>query len=1727
MVTKQQMSDNRSHAKLPQERKNIVKRYNSPVQYPVSERILDWRSHTSSLIQQLKACNYNFAAIPRMKKLAMGGVSLLLLPLGLMSAIAVPPAGAQSIIPATDGTNTIVNPNGDRIDISGGSLSGDGANLFHSFSQFGLSQNQIANFLSNPNIRNILAGVRGGNASIINGIIQVSGGNSNLFLINPSGILFGANASLNVPANFTATTATGIGFGNGWFNVAGVNNYAALVSNPSIFAFNTQQAGTIVNAGKLVVAQGQNLTLLGGNVISTGQLSAPGGNITVATTEGGKWIRISQENSLLSLEIQPISSGEQTALPFTTQTLAELLTGKEAENSATGITVNSDRTVTLTGSGISVENGDLLVQNGRSQTTRLVSGRNLNVGNITSDFTGGAIILQAVGDIESGAIASNGGDIYFSSGGAINTRPGTINSSSNTGAAGAITLQATNDIKTGDLLASSSSGNGGKITVYTTTGAIDTSRQAVNSSSINGYGGDITFYSANSDITTSSLLASSMSGKGATINIYAGSSIFTGDITSGNISLIAAKGDINTTAGKLISNKGAIDLHALNNIAAGDIISNGGTISLTATNGDINTSSGALDSSGVDGVGGAIALNAYRDIITSDITSNGGDINIFAFDGNINTSSGTLNSSSSNNGGAIFLDAGGAIATGVIDSHSTETGSGGEVNLYIDLQRLSSVRSHEITVSYINAEGSNNGKGGNVYVDNPDLFIATGSFTDKNGINSSISTAGGKESGSIVIYQGDALFAVGDEPSLVGKKASSGTVAAITSDANNAILPMQSWSSDFNQGNIEINFYNTPNFEQKRNNAGQEPPPLPEPPPFIQPPLITPPIISVNPSPLDGVYPGNKVQSPLPPLPEPQVLYVPPAPLPERPPFVVTTTNPPPLGGNKPTPNVSKMPLSESKDSVNTQLKPTDITQQENQILGDLTQQNQIVEISQPANENFAPSPPASDAIESMTVTQSTQATQDNQRLVSARGIKECMGNWQILENRQIRSRVPIDYSKAIACYHQNLAVAQQLQNSQQEAIALYNLGVSYFYLGDYARSTQYYEQHLNSSQQRRDSLGEGQALAGLGAAYSALGTYDKAIDYYQRSLAITQALTDKNWQLTTLRNLGIAYLAQGDYAKAIDYQEQSLAIARSKQDLLGEGIALGNLGIAYFSLGDYNKAIEYHQQYLTIAKASQDKIGEGRSLGNLGLAYYGLKDFARSADYHKQHLNIARQLQDRPGEGHALNNLGDALFKLGNLIEAEKTLVAGIQVWESLRDGLGSNDANKVSIFETQATTYSTLQEVLIAQNKTDAALEIAERGRARAFVELLASRIGTADAINRVSTNPPTIEQLKSIAQEQNATLVEYSIIRNAFDLQNKRHINESELYIWVVQPTGEVAFRKVDLKPLWQRQKTTLSDIVANTRLAIGANGRGEKVRAWVKPGRNNNRELKQLHQLLIQPIAELLPKDANAKVIFIPQESLFMVPFAGLQDTNEKYLIEQHTILTAPSIQVLDLTHKQRQRRAKLPSLQGKDVLVVGNPTMPKVPVKLNQPPKQLNQLPGAEKEAIAIANLLDSKAIIGNRATKAAILQKMPEARIIHLATHGLLDDFTGGGVPGAIALTPSGKDNGLLSAGELLNLNLKADLVVLSACNTGRGRITGDGVIGLSRALISAGVPTAIVSLWAVPDAPTAYLMTEFYKNLQQNPDKATALRNAMLATMKQNPQPKNWAAFTVIGEAE
>lgn len=669
--------------------------------------------------------------------------------------------------------------------------------------------------------------------------------------------------------------------------------------------------------------------------------------------------------------------------------------------------------------------------------------------------------------------------------------------------------------------------------------------------------------------------------------------------------------------------------------------------------------------------------------------------------------------------------------------------------------------------------------------------------------------------------------------------------------------------------------------------------------------------------------------------------------------------------------------------------------------------------------------------------------------------------------------------------------------------------------------AVQAFQQALTIYREIGDRRKEGECLNSLGIMYEFRENYKRAIGFYKQWLALAREIGDRRWEVIALKQVGHAYYNLNQNQRVIEFYQQLLATQRELAahtqedntslyylvDPSAQADTLFYLGGAYLDLRQYQQALESFGQLLTISRELGKRDEEATALSWLGHVSFDQGEYRRAIEFYQQALTIDREIADARGVRDCLQNLGSAFLNSGNITLAETTLREAIQVGESIQAaGASNNDVFKVRVFTNQTDAYFLLQQALIAQNKTSDALEIAERGRARVFVELLASRLSDGSKTDSEPIASPTIKQIQQIAKQQKATLVEYSIA------------SPKELYIWVIQPTGEVAFRRAALNP-----NTSLTTLVTSSRESIGVRGRGLTAdSSEINPMQTN--PLQQLYQLLIQPITDLLPKDPNQRVIFIPQKYLFFVPFGAIQAPTGKYLIEQHTILTAPAIQVLDLTHKQRQR------VSGKDNLVVGNPTMPSIPPEFGQAPQPLPSLPGAEEEAKDIASLLNTKAITGNQATKAAILQRMSSAKIIHLATHGLLDDFKEYQqfrIPGAIALAPQGIDDGFLTASEILNLKLSAELIVLSACDTGKGEITGDGVLGLSRALILAGVPSAIVSLWSIPDAPTAFLMTQFYRQMQHNPDKAQALRQAMLATLKLYPNPRNWAAFTLIGEAE
>ncbi|NEO11922.1 MULTISPECIES: CHAT domain-containing protein [unclassified Moorena] len=522
-------------------------------------------------------------------------------------------------------------------------------------------------------------------------------------------------------------------------------------------------------------------------------------------------------------------------------------------------------------------------------------------------------------------------------------------------------------------------------------------------------------------------------------------------------------------------------------------------------------------------------------------------------------------------------------------------------------------------------------------------------------------------------------------------------------------------------------------------------------------------------------------------------------------------------------------------------------------------------------------------------------------------------------------------------------------------------------------------------------------------------------------------------------------------------------------------------------------------------------------------------------------------------------------------------------------------NDVNQISNFRVdtvedvhslEVETLQLLQRVFVAQGKDDKFEEEAFKA-AQLIRNLELLRIvpfaayALSDEVyqegklydNTLLPKPTFPDNLsykdfRRIAQKQKATIVYYSVA------------SQTEVFAWIAQPTGKLHFQQIDFTPY----DISLDKLVeSGYRAAYSYVDRGNERKESSQPVREirlrnpeENRDqrvvpesyhqekLKQLHQRLIEPIEDLLPASPEEHVVFIPQNSMFLVPFPALKDADGRYLIEKHTIRTAPNLH--SLLHKRRPLD-RFP--RGRDILIVGNPADGNVP-----------NLPKAGIEARIIAVRSGSHALIGNEANEKTVLSGISNAKILHFATHGVLDvrpseprdvmmvietgknsigvhriegvpnskeisngvsySFwfdrekektwhivrTKGSLPGAIKLYDS-----YLTSQEILNLKLNASLAVLSACNTAQGEFGHSTVLGLPLSLGLAGVPRVAVSLWSVPDQATQILMSEFYAEMRIQAaqgrviDEPQALRKAMLAVKnnKQYQDPINWAGFTLM----
>jgi len=792
------------------------------------------------------------------------------------------------------------------------------------------------------------------------------------------------------------------------------------------------------------------------------------------------------------------------------------------------------------------------------------------------------------------------------------------------------------------------------------------------------------------------------------------------------------------------------------------------------------------------------------------------------------------------------------------------------------------------------------------------------------------------------------------------------------------------------------------------------------------------------------------------------------------------------------------------------------------------------------------------------------------------------------------------EFGAALEGFGVALAVYEAGGDRQRQGDALNRMGDMATQLGQYAKALELYQRALELRRGLQDFQGIGVSLTSLGEVYQRLGRYDQAVIWLQKALenlaeqersgaiplegGLYQLPRD---QAVLYQRLAVLYSQQGDQKAALEAIDRSLEryglIPEEYPGKMGgQRVSLATKGLIYGRSNLPRAAVTVLQESLALAEQMGDQAGQAQALTYLGEAQEALGDSAQALATYDRALALHRQSGDPVGQGMVLHRQGQALLKADRPQEATAALLAAIAQWEALRPGL--TDENKVALFETQAASYGLLQESLLAQGQPEAALEASERGRARAFVELMARRQGAMALGQLQQVDPPTVAQMRRLAQEQQATLVEYSWVGD-------------RLLIWVIQPDGVVTLRTQDLQNLTapdrpdtpangnnssnssnsnpggqNRGGNGLENLIQQLRDSLnpGTNAFGlqsesnrdisqnsnqnsnqntsqnpsrssnprdrlERIRQQAQAGQQRDLYLAEAYNILIAPIADLLPPDPDDLVIIVPHRSLFLVPFAALPTPTGDRLIQHHTLSLAPSLQALSLSQPTPH------PFNPQQALIVGNPTMPSLPPALGAAPLTLQPLPGAETEAQTIGQLLGVRPLLGEEATEAAVLDRLPQASLVHLATHGLLDELEALdlAVPGAIALAPNvpyqgdlARPDGLLTASEILDLRLQADLVVLSACNTGRGTLTEDGVIGLSRSLLAAGTPSVLVSLWAVPDAPTATLMVAFYQALQNQPPntpapKARALRQAMLATAATTPDPQDWAAFLLMGSAQ
>ena len=699
------------------------------------------------------------------------------------------------------------------------------------------------------------------------------------------------------------------------------------------------------------------------------------------------------------------------------------------------------------------------------------------------------------------------------------------------------------------------------------------------------------------------------------------------------------------------------------------------------------------------------------------------------------------------------------------------------------------------------------------------------------------------------------------------------------------------------------------------------------------------------------------------------------------------------------------------------------------------------------------------------------------------------------------------NFKQAIEYFEKDLSIAKEVGDRAGEGSAYGNLGKGYDKLSNFKHAIEYHEKHLSISKEVGDRAGEGSAYGNLGNAYHSLGNFKQAIEYYEKSLSIAKEVGDRAGEGSTYGNLGIAYCSLGNFKQAIKYYEKGLSIDKQVGNRAGEGSTYGNLGNAYLKLGNFKQAIKYYEKDLSIAKEVGNRAGEGSAYLNLGNAFSNLGYFKEAMDYHEHSLSIFKEIGYCLGEGIAWYSQGQDHELLGSLINALSCYRSSIKRFDETRHSLKSEDELKVTFRDSCRVSYTALWRTLLKNGEIEEALYAAEKGRAQALMDILQDQYGIDS------------QSFSALASNQTLTAALEVLPSQAVFVA----LDENKITFWVLSKDRKISFRQNEIA-------NGSADLLMETILkGIGV---GDGVRCEnrsLDPLRNDlscskkpisekavllssssGNSLQPLYEVLLGPIADLLQGN---ELIIVPDGPFCLAPYSALSESIR--------IRTIPSLTAFNVIVGAPD---DFHSKTG--ALLVGDPWLKEVTNKKGEP--ILEQLPCAKQEVEMIGQLLQTTPLTGKSATKAEVLKSMKSVALVHIAAHGCQKT-------GEIALAPNNErksqipkeEDFILKMSDVQTISLRARLVVLSCCHSGRGEVKSEGVVGIARAFLCAGARSVLVSLWAIDDEVTLLFMRSFYQHLVDGKSASAALQQAMKSfrESKQYCAIKHWAPFVLVGD--